>query len=142
VPNELVHDATQTILGFEAAMYRTELHTAFDAASEFIRRANKYWSDAIREAGEDLGARREVLTSAFYLLRVATVLMHPFVPRGCELIFEKLGFEASAQEFFSWEHIAEGNEYFFSPADRAGGGHPLPELPPRFDFFERHPSQL
>jgi methionyl-tRNA synthetase len=141
IPAVLANDAAQTICAYEWAMYRTELHTAFDLASEFIRRANKYWSDAIREAGDTPDARREVLAGAFYLLRVATVLMHPFVPRGCELIVEKLGFEAGACRFFSWAHIFEGNEPFFSPADVARGGHPLQELPPRFDFFERHPSQ-
>ncbi|MDR1088169.1 MAG: class I tRNA ligase family protein [Coriobacteriales bacterium] len=138
----LVQDATQTMLDYERAMYTTELHTAFDLASEFIRRANKYWSEGIRAAGDRLDARREVLASAFYLLRIATVLMHPIVPAGTERIFAQMNFDVSAEEFFSWERMPEGNEAFFSPADVADGGHPLQELPPRFDFFERHASQL
>jgi methionyl-tRNA synthetase len=138
---ELAEDAAQTIHAFEWAMYRTELHTAFDLASEFIRRANKYWSDAIREAGGDLEARKKVLVGAFYLLRTATVLMHPIVPAGTDLIFQQMALDTTAEEFFSWERIFEGNEAFFSPTDIENGGHPLCELPPRFDFFERHPSQ-
>lgn len=142
IPVEVVDDATQTWQAFEWAMYKTELHTAFDIASEFIRRANKYWSDAIKTAGDDREARRTVLAATFYLLRVATVLMHPIVPRGCELIFKQLNLDVATEDYFSWEHITEGNEAFFSPADIAQGGHPLQELPPRFDFFERHPSQV
>lgn len=142
IPGELIDDATCTIKDFEWAMYRTELHTAFDIASAFIRSANKYWSDAIRKAGDDLEARREVLAAAFRLLRVAMVLMHPIVPGGCELIFRHMGLEASVEEFFSWEHVFKGNEAFFSAEDLTSGGHPLEELPPRFDFFEKHPSQL
>ena len=141
IPAELAADAAQACEDFEWAMYRTELHTAFDIASEFVRRANKYWSEAIREAGDDQEARKQVLAAAFYLLRTATMLMHPVVPRGCELIFAQLGLDTSTEEFFSWDHIAEGNEVFFSPADIENGGHPLKELPPRFDFFEKHPSQ-
>jgi methionyl-tRNA synthetase len=142
VPAPLVADATQTMLDFERALYATELHTAFDLASEFIRRANRYWSDAIREAGDNLEARREVLASAFYLLRIALVLMHPVVPGGTERIFKQMSFDVSVEDYFSWEHMPEGNEAFFSPADLANGGHPLQELPPRFDFFEKHPSQF
>jgi len=139
---EVLDDAEKTWQAYELAMYRTELHTAFDLSSEFIRRANKYWSDAIRDAGEDLIRRRAVLVDTFYLLRMAMILMHPIVPSGTELIFEQMGLEVSVDEFFSWEHIQEGNEAFFSPAEREAGAHPLKELPPRFDFFEKHPSQI
>ena len=142
IPSGLLQDATETCEAYERAMYRTELHTAFDLASEFIRRANKYWSDAIREAGEDLDARRVVLTSAFYLLRIGMILMHPIVPRGCELIFEMLDLAVPLENYFSWENINKGSEAFFSPADQQIGGHRVKELPPRFDFFKRHPSQF
>ncbi len=142
LPVKILDEAAEAVRDFELAMYKTELHTAFDRASEFIRYANKYWSDAIREAGDDLEARKEVLAAAFYLLRIATVLMHPIVPCGCELIFKHMGYESSMEEFFSWEHVYDGNEAFFSTLDKENGGHLLQELPPRFDFFEKHPSQF
>ncbi|MCL2529747.1 MAG: class I tRNA ligase family protein, partial [Coriobacteriia bacterium] len=142
IPVHLLDDAKKTYEAYEWAMYRCELHTAFDLASEFIRRANKYWSDAIRDAGDASEARKAVLASAFYLLRIGMVLMHPMVPRGCELIYKHLNFTVSLEEYFSWEHINKGNEFFFSPTCIKNGGHPLRELPPRFDFFQRHPSQF
>lgn len=141
IPIPVVKEATHAILAFEKAMYTTELYVAFESASEFIRQANKRWSDGIKQAGEDIEARREVLASSFYQLRVATVLMHPIVPCGTELIFEYLNYAVLAEVFFSWEHIFEGNEHFFSSEDHLHGGHPLKEVPPRFDFFEKHPSQ-
>ena len=142
LPARLMDDAQQTITDFELAMYKTELHSAFDIASEFIRRANKYWSDGIRDAGDDLKARKNVLVGSFYLLRVAAVLMHPVVPRGCELIYQYMNFGVSTEVFFSWEHIHRENEVFFTASDTENGGHPLRELPPRFDFFEKHASQV
>ncbi|MDR2035480.1 MAG: class I tRNA ligase family protein, partial [Coriobacteriales bacterium] len=142
IPEELLEDASQTCLAYEWAMYRTELHTAFEIASEFIRRANKYWSDAIKAAGEDIEARRVILAASFYLLRIATVLMHPMVPGGCDLIVEKLALDVPLEEFYSWKNLNKGNDAFFSPTDLQNGGHLLLELPPRFDFFEKHPSQI
>ncbi|MDR3136896.1 MAG: class I tRNA ligase family protein [Coriobacteriales bacterium] len=141
LPGVLKEDATTTILAYEQAMYRTELHTATQLASDFIRRANKYWSEGIQTAGEDLEQRRQVLAGSFYLLRVATVLMHPIVPGGTQLIFQQLNFDISVEDFFSWEKIFLGNEIFFTDEDIQAGGHPVRELPPRFDFFARHPSQ-
>lgn len=141
VPSEQLAQTVEAIRDFELAMYKTELHTAFDTASEFVRSANKYWSDAIKQAGDDLEARKTVLVASFYLLRIALILMHPFVPRGCELILSQMDFEASHEEYFSWARINEGNEAFFSSDDIKSGGHPLKELPPRFDFFTKHPSQ-
>jgi methionyl-tRNA synthetase len=133
-------DAVATILAFEQAMYRTEFHSAVQIASDFIRRANKYWSCAIAEAHDVGEKRQETLVSSFYLLRVATVLMHPIVPVGCESIFSHLNLPVSAEDYFSWDNIFLGNEAFFSQADIATGGHQLTTLPPRFDFFSRGPA--
>ena len=133
--------AHTTILEYERLMHRQELHTVMQLVSESIRQANKYWSDAIKEAGEDPQARLEVLRNAFYLLRVCTVLMHPIVPKGTQMIFQYLNFAVEEREFFSWEHIFKGYEPFLTPQDKERGGHPLKELPPRTDFFSRHPSQ-
>ena len=141
IPAQLLAEAQQACSDYEWAMYKTELHSAFEIASEFIRSANKYWSDAIRDAGDTLDKRRQVLAASFYLLRVATILMHPIVPRGCELICEYFNLDVTAREFFSWEHIDAGFEAFVSPTAKLNGSHRLKELPARFDFFAKHPSQ-
>jgi methionyl-tRNA synthetase len=137
----LVEEAHTAILEYERLMAVQEFHSVMQLMGDFIRRANKYWSDAVREAGDDAEARRTALLNSFYLLRVCTVLMHPIVPEGTHMIFEYLTLEADERVFFSWEHIFEGFEGFVTPADRERGGHPVRELPPRTDFFARHESQ-
>ncbi|MDR2586695.1 MAG: class I tRNA ligase family protein [Coriobacteriales bacterium] len=137
----LVEEAHTAILEYERLMALQEFHTVMQLMGDFIRRANKYWSDAIRTADDDVEARRTALLNSFYLLRVCTVLMHPIVPEGTRMIFEYLALEADERTFFSWEHIFEGFEGFVTPADKERGGHPLRELPPRTDFFARHESQ-
>jgi methionyl-tRNA synthetase len=138
----LVKQARVTILEYERYMHTQELHAIMQLMSTYIREANKYWSDAIRKAGEDPAARLVVLCDAFYLLRICTALMHPIVPGGTRMIFEYLNFATDERTFFSWTHIFEtGYEPFFTDEDRKRGGHPLKELPPRTDFFTRHKSQ-
>jgi methionyl-tRNA synthetase len=138
----LVERASATILEYERFMHAQEFHAAMQLMNAYIREANKYWSDSIREAGEDPAARLSVLRNAFYLLRVCTVLMHPIVPRGTQMIFEYLNFATDKREFFSWIRLFEaGYESFFTDEDKKRGGHPLKELPPRTDFFKRHESQ-
>ena len=131
----------EAILSYERLMHKQEFHAVMQLTSEFIRQANKLWSDAIKEAGDDLSARIAVLRDAFYLLKVCTVLMHPITPEGTSKIFAQLGFDTDEQEFFSWDHIFDGFEPFITDEDIKRGGHPLIELPPRTDFFSRHPSQ-
>lgn len=138
---QLVADAQATILEYERLMQSQELHAVMQLTAEFIRGANKYWSDAIQAAGDDNPARRDVLVNAFYLLRVCSILMHPIAPAGTRMIFEYLALAVDERAFFSWDHIFEGYEPFLSPQDVEKGGHSLRELPPRTDFFPRHESQ-
>jgi methionyl-tRNA synthetase len=137
----LIEDAHATILEYERLMHVQELHAVMQLAAEFIRKANKYWSDAIQAAGDDLAARRVVLINAFYLLRIAAVLMHPIAPAGTKMILDYLNLNVEERAFFSWDYIFEGYERFLSPEDTEKGGHPLKELPPRTDFFPRHENQ-
>jgi methionyl-tRNA synthetase len=113
---------------------------------EFIRYANKYWSSGIRNAeNEDLTAedreqaRRQVLIDSFYLLRIATLLMHPVVPKGTEKICDYLNFEFD--DFFSWNYDFDSMEELCSANELDDGCHRVCELPPRTDFFKFHPSQ-
>ena len=108
---------------------------------EFIRWANKRWSDGIREAelegNEEV--RRQVLVDSFFLLRMVTLLMHPVVPAGSEKICDYLSFEFD--DFFSWNYDFENMDELCSAGEITEGRHRIRELPPRFDFFAKHPSQ-
>ena len=109
---------------------------------EFIRYANKYWSSGIREAeaNEDADARRKVLVDSFYLLRIATLLMHPVVPRGTERICDYMNFEF--EDFFSWNYDFDSMEELCNAMELDERRHRVRDLPPRTDFFKFHPSQI
>ena len=133
-----VHEVLRT---YDETMHRVELHTIMSIMDEFIRWANKRWSDGIREAentGDD-ELRRQVLVDSFFLLRMATLLMHPVVPAGAEKICDYLSFEFD--DFFSWNYDFDSNDELCPAIEIDAGAHRIHELPPRFDFFRKHESQ-
>ena len=134
-----VHDTMRT---YDFTMHRVELHAIMSQMDEFIRWANKRWADGIREATntEDDAMRRQVLLDSFYLLRVACLLMHPVVPKGCEMICDYLDF--ASEDLFSWNYDFEDMDELCSAGEITAGVHPVRELPPRFDFFKKHESQF
>lgn len=145
-PTAEVRAETETaILAFEQAMHTFELHHALGVCDEFLRSANKRWSDASKAAKNAEGAEAEAamtqaLVDAFHELRAATVLMHGIVPAGCEKICEH--FAIAPEVFFSWDHIFDTCDELVASLDEHAGDHAIKELPPRFDFFEKHPSQF
>ena len=142
-PSEAARNAAeQAAIAFEQAMHAFELHHALGVCDEFLRAANKRWSDASKAAknsGDDT-AMNQALVDAFHELRVATVLMHGIVPTGCELICEHFAIDPVA--FFSWDNIFKTNDELTAELGEQPGTHAIKALPPRFDFFAKHPSQF
>ncbi len=140
--SEVAKKVYAALRGYDERMHRVELHAVMSHMDDFIRWANKYWADGIREAEktENMELRRQVLLDSFFMLRVATLLMHPVVPKGCEKICTYLNFEFD--DFFSWNYDFEDNDELCTASEIDAGAHRVAELPPRTDFFEKHPSQF
>ncbi len=138
----VVERAHETLHSYDVLMHRVELHSVMSLMDEFIRYANKYWTDGIRAAEheESQTARRQVLVDSFFLLRISTLLMHPVVPFGTERICDYLNFEFD--EFFSWNYDFDNMEELCSAGEITEARHRVRDLPPRFDFFKKHESQL
>ena len=138
---EVMQASQQAALAFEQYMYKFETHHALSVCDEYLRAANKRWSDASKAAknAQNDDAMAQALVNAFHELRVATILMHGIVPAGCELICEY--FDIDPVAFFSWDHIFESTDRFIETLGEEAGKHAVKPLPPRFDFFAKHPSQ-
>lgn len=139
---EVVERAHKALADYETIMHRAELHSVMSLMDDFIRYANKWWVDGIKNAdkNEDDAARRQVLLDSFYLLRVATLLMHPVAPSGCDKIVDYLNIDES--KIYSWEFGFENMDELCGEDEVVAGSHLVKELPPRTDFFGKHPSQF
>ena len=134
-----VADCREATLAFERCCHAFDAHGALSVAEEFGRMANKRWGDDSKAAKGDDAAYDQALADLFCALRTLTLLMHPAVPTGCELICEHLGF--APEVFFSWEHAFEGPLELAALAGETAEEHALFQLPPRFDYFRKHESQ-
>ena len=141
---EIAARAREVILEYERLMAATEFHAVIALMDGWLRECNKWWAENSKraDASDDPADYIDVLRDAFYMLRVATVLMEPVAPEGTHKIFDYLELACTVEDFLSWEHIFEGYEPFVSEEDAAAGSHAVRELPPRTDFFEKHPSQF
>ncbi len=137
VSEEVKKIAEKTILDYENAMYRFELHQIFNILDTYIRQANKHWAkysgQAEKENNDEL--RKQVLIDCFYMVRVASVLSHPICPAGTEKTVDYMNLP---EEFFSWEHIFEDNYFFMNDKEN----HKLKTLMEKEDFYSKHPSQF
>ena len=137
--DECVDLCDKATLDFERAAHAFNAHEALSIAEEFGRTANKRWDDASKAAKGDDAAYRQALADAFRYLRTLTLLMHPVVPEGCELIARML--HVVKPLFFSWDHAFESVREIISCYADKPEDYRIEELPPRFDFFEKHESQ-
>ena len=137
VSTETLNWCQETILKYEKHMFDGEYHFAMATLDKWIRELSKHWAKVSKNLDaedQDHNSRGQVLIDFFHLNRVAAVLMQPIAPTGCARVCEK--FNLSSEEFFSWNNI-------FKPlGELLGTAHSFLELPPRYDFFEKHPSQL
>lgn len=140
VSHEALRHAHRVMLDYDETMYKVELHSIMSIMDTFIRWSNKYWVEQITEVENgNEEKRRQVLIDCFFLLRICTLLMHPIVPAGTEKICDYLCFDC--EDFFSWNYDFDNMMELCSGGDIHEGRHLVRELPPRTDFFERHPSQ-
>jgi len=138
--SDVTEACERATLDFERCAHGLSIHKAFSVAENLGREANKRWDAESKAARGDDEAYDAALANAFAYLRTLTLLMHPFVPRGCELVCERLGFDAGL--FFSWDHAFKTCAQLAEVAGETPREHRVDELPPRFDFFEKHPSQV
>ncbi|MDO4805615.1 MAG: class I tRNA ligase family protein [Coriobacteriales bacterium] len=137
---EVVEEARAATLAFEQRAYEFDAHGALGVAEEYGRAANKRWGDASKAAKGDDAAYDQALADAFVALRTLTLLMHAAAPWGCEKVCEHMAFDKDV--FFSWEHAFDGPRELAALAGKTPEQHAIVPLPPRFDFFQKHPSTI
>lgn len=138
---DVLQQTADALAAFEEQMYQTSLSQAFQVADDLIRAANKRWSEQSKAASqtEDPADMESALRDAFHQLRAATLMLHGVVPAGCALICDYFRF--APELFFSWDAEGLSLDGLCRLAQEEPGSHRVAELPPRFDFFSKHPSQ-
>ena len=130
-------EAKEAILTYEQNMYDHQFHKITYVLDTLIRNMNKYLVNNLRtaDANGDTELKAQVLADSFYGIRVATALIHPIAPAGCEKIREYLNVD---ERIYNWDYIFSTlTDLMPDPAN-----HAFKFLEPRVDFFKMHETQL
>lgn len=136
VDEKIKKASEEAVLEYERHMYNHDFHRITYVLDDYIRLLNKHYANNIKKAEEEDGAalRTQLLTDCFYGIKTALLLLHPIAPAGCETVREYVGL---SEKVYDWSYaFADMKEVLEAP------GTATKFLPPRFDFFLRHESQL
>lgn len=131
---EALRVSREAVLKYERQMYAHQFQQVMVATDKYIRDISKFWAKNSKADGAG-SIDPQALVDLFYYVRIAAVLVHPIAPRGSELIREcfRVG-----EEFWSWDRILDPVDAFVGDIAK----HEFKVLPPHFDFFEKHESQV
>ncbi|MDY4488195.1 MAG: methionine--tRNA ligase [Candidatus Limivicinus sp.] len=115
IDDELVEMIKSTKGKYEKQMDALQLHLALEEVFKLIQRANKYIDECAPWVLAKDESKKPRLASVMYnlleALRVALVMLTPFIPQSCEKAFAQIG---AAGEAVTWEKTGE---YGVLPAD-------------------------
>jgi len=137
IDDEILENSHNTLMEYEKLMYCHEFHNVMSLIDVYVREANKYWVANMREADKtgDTNLRTKTLVNALQMLRTAMIMVHPIAPGGTEMILEYLNLDKS---FFDWNNIFDTFFNFLKNKNN----HEIKILPPKTDFYAKHPSQF
>ena len=117
-------------------MYNHDFHRITYVLDDYIRLLNKHFANNIKSAEAEGGeaVRTQLLTDCFYGIKTALLLLHPIAPTGCDVVREYVGL---TEKVYDWNYAFADMKDVLESADAK-----TKFLPPRFDFFVRHESQL
>ncbi len=137
VSEEMLKVISKGILDYEDRMAQHEFHKVIYTLDELIRFVSKYWAKHMKQADTDENQelRLQILADTFYAVKCITTLLHPIVPASAEALRNRLCLNENLWDWsFIFEPIAV---HMTNPLS-----HEFEAIPPQYDFFERHPSQL
>ena len=115
IDDELVEMIKSTKGKYEKQMDALQLHLALEEVFKLIQRANKYIDECAPWVLAKDESKKPRLASVMYnlleALRVALVMLTPFIPQSCEKAFAQIG---ASGEAVTWEKTGE---YGVLPAD-------------------------
>jgi len=135
VSEQVLKDATLTILKYEKLMYDNKFHMVMYELDSYIRNINKFWVARIKEAEEDREKLNQLIIDTLHMCKVAMILLHPVSPTNIEKLADDL---RVSQDIFSWQTI---NEPIYNFVDDKYNYTPK-FIEARYDFFSKPACQL
>lgn len=121
----------RAVTEYERNMQRHEFHLVIYAVDDAIRKVSKHWAKHTRNTDD----YSQILADCFYASKVIALLLHPITPDSAENIRQMMCLDDS---LWDWKHVLEPIQvHMVDPKN-----HRITAIPPRYDFYKRHESQL
>lgn len=135
VSEQILKDATQTILKYEKLMFDNKFHMVMYELDSYIRNINKYWVANIKSCNEDKEKLKQLIIDTLHMCKVAMVLLHPVSPENIEKLAKDL---KVSEDIFSWDSI---NAPIYDFVENKSEYRPK-FIEARYDFFSKPACQL
>ncbi len=120
---------------YERHMAKQDLHRVIYTLDHIIRHLSKHWAKMSKDLDENMEQTEQLLADSFYAIKSILLLLHPIAPESAENARQRMNV---TEDLWSWEHIFKPTEFFMANPSE----HKLEEIPPKYDFFTKHDSQL
>lgn len=137
ISENILKTVEKGVLDYESNMAKQEFHRVTYNLDSLIRALSKNWAKEMKiaDSNDDDQHRSQIIADTLYGVKVALTLLHPLVPESAEYARNYLNLN---ETLWSWDHIFEPiTAHMDDPTT-----HKLTFIEPRFDFFEKHESQL
>ncbi len=102
IDNKMIDLYRDTLDTYEKKMDSLHIAEAIETVMSFVKASNKYIDETTPWILAKDGASRDRLKTVLYVLteniRISTVLLEPFIPDTCEIVFNQIGTEMRSYE--------------------------------------------
>lgn len=134
VSKTVLKDSFDTIINYEIAMMNFEFHKIVNLLNDYFRNANKAWAKNMTDVKNsgDTKLREQTIIDALFIVKTGIVLLHPITCDSTQDVADKLGLDKTV---FEWKNV-------FEPVYKFVKSLKVEQLPEKYDFFKKHPSQI
>ena len=125
-----IKECNKLIEAFEDKINKFKFNEIIILLDEFLRKANLDWSTKSKD--KDLIVFGQLIIDTIHIVKTCALLIHSISPKGTELIAEYMNLGA---KMFDWNNA---DKTIFEIEENIC----FKEIPPKFDFFKKHESQL
>ena len=129
--NNIIAEATLLAENYQQKVAEFKFSDVIILLDEYLRKVNQNW--ATLSKSEDLNVKAQLIADTLHAIKVCVPLLHPIAPEGSELVAKYFKMD---KNIFNWDNIEKTYSTLYPSVTS------FEFLPPKFDFFKKHPTQI
>ena len=131
-PSQTVIEEANTVAKqYEEKAFNFKFNEIILLLDEYFRKANQDW--AVRSKSQDNNVKAQLIADTIHIIKTGVTLLHPIAPNGVELIVKYFKMD---EQVYNWDNVSKTYSQMYKDVKS------FEFLPPKFDFFKKHSSQL